>query len=133
MEATDEDGIEYQIQLREEVPVCSSDDIVFELADGVVDPAQAGIYEFKLLGESCSCVPEWTALFTRTQLHESNFHTFFVVPHGSVLAFYVASDLIADGGSSSEHPLGIWSISATCNGQTYGPILMTLGGTGAPE
>lgn len=48
--------------------------------------------------------------------------------HGNVLSIYV--DVQGIGGTGADpHLRGEWSISATCGGQTYGPILMTLSGT----
>jgi len=79
---------EFQLLVPDEVPTCSSADIEFMLQDGVVDIAKIGLYEFRLIGETCSCIQEWIVTFKDVQLHPSNFHHFLMQPNGNTLSVY---------------------------------------------
>jgi len=108
----------YTLTPTAEVPTCSSDDIAIILSGGGYPPTdQDGYYIFSLAGESCGCVPEWSYVFEQDA----------TPTWADLFQPYIAgTQLVVPVPGSGTYAKGVASISATCNGVSYGPITITL-------
>lgn len=100
-----------------EEPTCSAENILLTVSGGFVSTDQDGTYVFSLAGETCGQPVTWDYSFTdaETPLWSDHFQP---VRAGDDLHIPVIG--------SASYAKGTGTVIATCNGQTYGPILIVI-------
>jgi hypothetical protein len=90
---------------------------LFWFVDGDGYPFQPYMNAAWLKGQTCGCVIDWDVTFDG-EVTPSEINAPYVAIVGDVILVWLQSDLA--------YAVGTLTISATCNGTTYGPITMTI-------